>query len=64
MIRISSSCVIYPRSGNTKVVPALFRLIGDPDARVAQAASAAIQSLGSNESKHLALAQAVAEAEA
>jgi HEAT repeat protein len=52
------ACEALARAGNTSVVPALFRLLGDSDLRVAQAASAAVQSLGSLDTKRLALEQA------
>ncbi len=52
------ACEALARAGNTSVVPDLFRLLGDPDARVAQSASAAVQSLGSLDTKRLALEQA------
>jgi HEAT repeat protein len=52
------ACEALARAGNTTVVTALFRLLGDPDLRVAQAASAAVQSLGSLDTKRLALEQA------
>lgn len=49
------------RAGNPAAVQSLFGLIGDRDARVSQAAAAAIQSLGSLETKRLALEQARSE---
>ena len=52
------ACEALARLGNTRVVSALFRLIGDGDTRVAQASAAAIQSLGSRETRSLALQQA------
>lgn len=53
------ACEALARLGNPAAVSALFRLIGDRDGRVSQAAAAAIQSLGSLETKRLALEQAV-----
>jgi HEAT repeat protein len=55
------ACDALARFGDTGAVTSLFRLIGDPDARVAQASAAAIQSLGSRETRALALKQARAE---
>jgi HEAT repeat protein len=52
------ACDALARAGNTSVVRHLFRLLGDPDVRVAQAASASVQSLGSLDTKRLALEQA------
>jgi HEAT repeat protein len=52
------ACEALARAGNTAVVADLFRLLGDPDVRVAQAASASVQSLGSLDTKRLALEQA------
>ena len=52
------ACEALSRLGDTKVVSSLFRLIGDADTRVAQASAAAIQSLGSRETRSLALQQA------
>jgi HEAT repeat protein len=52
------ACEALARAANTSVVPELFRLITDADARVAQAAAGAIQSLGSVETKRLALTEA------
>jgi HEAT repeat protein len=52
------ACEALARSGDPSAVNALFGLIGDADARVSQAAAAAIQSLGSLETKRLALEQA------
>jgi HEAT repeat protein len=52
------ACEALARAANASVVPGLFRLISDPDARVSQAASGAIQALGSVETKRLALAEA------
>jgi HEAT repeat protein len=52
------ACEALARAGNTAVVPALFRLLGDADVRAAQAASAAVQALGSVDTKRLALEQA------
>jgi HEAT repeat protein len=53
------SCEALARLGNPAAVASLFRLIGDRDGRVSQGAAAAIQSLGSLETKRLALEQAV-----
>ncbi len=52
------ACEALARAGDPAAVSALFGLIGDRDARVSQAAAAAIQSLGSLETKRLALEQA------
>ncbi len=52
------ACEALARAGNTSVVADLFRLLGDSDLRVAQAASAAVQSLGSLDTKRLAIEQA------
>lgn len=52
------ACEALARSGDTSAVNALFGLIGDADGRVSQAAAGAIQSLGSLETKRLALEQA------
>lgn len=52
------ACEALARAGNTSVVAALFRLLSDHDVRVAQAASAAVQALGSLDTKRLALEQA------
>ena len=55
------ACEALARAGDPTAVGALFALIGDRDARVSQAAAAAIQSLGSLETKRLALEQARSE---
>lgn len=52
------ACEALARAGDTSSVNALFGLIGDADGRVSQAAAGAIQSLGSLETKRLALEQA------
>lgn len=52
------ACEALARAGDPAAVGALFTLIGDRDARVSQGAAAAIQSLGSLETKRLALEQA------
>ncbi len=52
------ACEALARAANTRVVPSLFRLLRDPHPRVSQAASSAIQSLGSLETKQLALVEA------
>ncbi len=52
------ACEAVSRAGDPVAVTPLFGLLGDSDARVSQAAAAAIQSLGSLETKHLALQQA------
>ena len=52
------ACEALARLGNPAAVSSLFRLIGDRDGRVSQGAAAAIQSLGSLETKRLALEQA------
>ncbi len=49
------SCDALARCSDASVAPAIFRLLSDPDARVGQAALAAIQSLGSDETRRLAL---------
>jgi HEAT repeat protein len=46
------------RASDPAAVPALFRLLADGDARVAQAALGAIQSLGSAQTEQLAIAAA------
>ncbi|MDF2697748.1 MAG: repeat protein, partial [Labilithrix sp.] len=51
------ACEALARAGDPAAVTALFRLIGDRDGRVSHAAAAAIQSLGSLETKRLALEQ-------
>jgi HEAT repeat protein len=55
------ACDALAHSGDTRHVAAIFPLLGDPDLRVSQAALAAIQSLGSVETKELALRAAYAE---
>lgn len=55
------ACDALARVGDPSAVGELFRLIGDRDARVSQAAAAAIQSLGSLDTKRLALEQARSE---
>jgi HEAT repeat protein len=52
------ACEALARAGDPGAVGALFNLIGDRDGRVSQGAAAAIQSLGSLETKRLALEQA------
>jgi len=52
------ACEALARAGDPAAVSALFGLIGDRDGRVSQSAAAAIQSLGSLETKRLALEQA------
>lgn len=52
------ACEALARAGDPAAVSSLFGLIGDRDGRVSQAAAAAIQSLGSLETKRLALEQA------
>jgi HEAT repeat protein len=52
------ACEALARLGEPSAVSSLFRLIGDRDGRVSQTAAAAIQSLGSLETKRLALEQA------
>ncbi len=49
------SCDALARSSDPSVVSAIFPLLSDPDARVSQAALAATQSLGSDETRRLAL---------
>ena len=49
------SCDALARCSDTSVTRAIFPLLADPDARVGQAALAAIQSLGSDETRRLAL---------
>jgi len=51
-------CDALARTSDPAAVPAIFALLGDADARVGQAALAAIQSLGSDETRRLALAAA------
>ncbi|HEY0464113.1 MAG TPA: HEAT repeat domain-containing protein, partial [Polyangiaceae bacterium] len=50
------SCEALARSSDPTAVPALFPLLADADARVAQTALAAIQTLGSDDTRRLALA--------
>jgi HEAT repeat protein len=52
------ACEAVARAGDPVAVAPLFALLGDNDARVSQAASMAIQALGSLETKRLALEQA------
>lgn len=52
------ACEALARLGDPAAVGDLFRLIGDRDAHVSQSAAAAIQSLGSLDTKRLALEQA------
>jgi len=52
----ASSCDALARTSDPAAVPAIFPLLADPDTRVAQAALAAIQTLGSDETRRLALA--------
>jgi HEAT repeat protein len=52
------SCDALAKTSDAGAAPAIFRLLGDSDARVGQAALAAIQSLGSDETRRLALAAA------
>ncbi len=54
------ACDALARIGGTRAVPALFRLLGETDPRVVQAATAAIQSLGSRDTERLALEAAAA----
>ncbi|MES1175510.1 MAG: HEAT repeat domain-containing protein, partial [Myxococcales bacterium] len=49
------ACDALARTSDPAAVPSIFGLLCDPDARVAQAALGAIQSLGSGETKRLAL---------
>lgn len=49
------ACEALARTSDPSAVPQLFRLLGDADARVAQAALGAIQALGGDETKRLAL---------
>lgn len=55
------ACEALARLGATGTVPKLFTLLGDPDERVRQATIAAIQSLGSGDTKRFALAAAESE---
>ena len=57
MVR-ASSCEALARTSDPAAVPAIFPLLADADGRVAQAALAAIQTLGSDETRRLALAAA------
>ena len=50
------SCDALARTSDPAAVPAIFPLLSDADARVGQAALAAIQTLGSDETRRLALA--------
>lgn len=49
------ACDTLARIGDVSVVPRLFQLLADQDARVSQGAAAAVQSLGSAETETLAL---------
>ncbi len=51
----AASCDALARTSDASAAPAIFRVLGDVDARVGQAALAAIQSLGSNETRRLTL---------
>jgi HEAT repeat protein len=53
------ACDVLARAGEPAASPALFTLLGDADARVAQSAAGAIQSLGSDQTKTLVLEAAV-----
>ncbi|MEI9938736.1 MAG: HEAT repeat domain-containing protein [Pseudomonadota bacterium] len=55
------SCDALARSSDPVAVPAIFPLLSDADARVGQAALAAIQTLGSDATRRLALAAASSE---
>ncbi|HYQ44671.1 MAG TPA: HEAT repeat domain-containing protein [Polyangiaceae bacterium] len=50
------TCDALARTADPAAVPAIFPLLGDADTRVSQAALAAIQTLGSDETRRLALA--------
>ncbi len=52
------ACDALGKSGKPGTVGPLFALLGDKDARVSQAAAAAIQALGGNETERLALVAA------
>ncbi|HEY1697160.1 MAG TPA: HEAT repeat domain-containing protein [Polyangiaceae bacterium] len=52
------ACDAIGKRGDPAAVPALFEVLRDPDARVAQAAVAAIQALGGQEARRLALRSA------
>jgi len=52
------SCDALARTSDPAAVPAIFPLLADADGRVAQAALAAIQTLGSDDTRRLALAAA------
>lgn len=54
------SCDALARTSDPAAVPAIFPLLADADARTAQAALAAIQTLGSDDTRRLALAAASA----
>ena len=49
------SCDALARTSDTAAVPAIFRLLSDPDTRVSQAALAALQSLGCDQTRQLTL---------
>ncbi len=49
------ACDALARTSDSSAAPAIFSLLGDADARVAQAALGAIQSLGSDETRRLTL---------
>lgn len=57
----ASACESLARAANPVVVPALFERLSDPDARVVQAATGAIQSLGTADTERLALEAARSE---
>jgi len=50
------SCDALARTSDPAAVPAIFPLLADTDARVAQAALSALQTLGSDDTRRLALA--------
>jgi len=54
----AASCDALARTSDPAAVPAIFPLLADSDGRVAQAALAAIQTLGSDDTRRLALAAA------
>ena len=54
----ASACETLARAADPGVVPALFEHLSDPDPRVVQAVTSAIQSLGTHETERLALAAA------
>jgi HEAT repeat protein len=53
-----AACDALTRAGNPAAVPRLFELLGDPDYRVVQCVTSAVQALGSAQTEGLALTAA------